>query len=367
VKVLQVTPVFAPSVGGVQTATREVARRLPLRSIHTQVLTADATWNLPRDEQCYGVHVTRVRAWPRGGDQLLAPGLVREIRCARPDVVHVQCYQTFVAPLAMATAARARIPYFLTFHGGGHDSRLRNALRTTQLRVLRPMLARAARLVATAEWEIEHYSTLLGLPGDKFVLIPNGGDLPTPAEGAPRAGGTLIASLGRLERFKGHQLAVAALPHVIAEVPDARLWIAGTGPYGAELEQLAKRLGVRDRVEVRGLADRAEYASRLSDASVVALMSEFETHPMAAAEALSLGAPVLVTHDGGGLSELANKGYARGVDRKAGPREHAAEIVRLIRDPPPRPSERLIQSWDECVDALVAIYEGACRGRDLAS
>jgi hypothetical protein len=59
---------------------------------------------------------------------------------------------------------------------------------------------------------------------------------------------------------------------------------------------------------------------------------------------------------------LAEKGYARGVDRKAGPREHAAVMIRLIRDPPPPRGGRLIRSWDECVDALVPVYEEACRG-----
>ena len=78
------------------------------------------------------------------------------------DLVHVQCFHTFVAPLAMARSAAARgVPYVLTFHAGGHSSRLRNALRRPQLEALRPLLARAAALVAIADFEIERYSRML--------------------------------------------------------------------------------------------------------------------------------------------------------------------------------------------------------------
>jgi len=44
----------------------------------------------------------------------------------------------------------------------------------------------------------------------------------------------LIVSGGRLERYKGHHRAIAALPELIRRVPDARLYVVGTGPYEGE-------------------------------------------------------------------------------------------------------------------------------------
>jgi len=276
-------------------------------------------------------------------------------------MVHVQCYQTFVAPTAMAAAARARTPYVLTFHGGGHSSPFRNAVRRPQLQVMRPLLKRSATLIASADWEIDHYSSMLGLPATKFVLIPNGADLPPAPAEPPRRDGKLLVSVGRLERYKGHQHAIAALPEVLRAVPDARLWIAGDGPFEDELRALAERLGVGDKVEIRAVRDRAAYVAELSGASVAMLLSEFETHPIAAIEAIRLGIPMLVA-DNSGLAELARKRLAQAVSLDAGGAAHAAEIVRLIHDPPPAPQLEM-PTWDDCVDQLMSLYRSVATRR----
>jgi glycosyltransferase involved in cell wall biosynthesis len=354
-RVLQVTPRMAPHIGGVETHVREVARRLPEHGVQTEVLTTDHAGDLPPFERIDGVPVRRVRAWPSGSENLFAPAI---LSCAasekRWDVIHVQCFHTFVAPLAMAGACRRGVPYVVTFHGGGHSSRLRNALRRPQLAALRPLLARASALVAIADFEIDRYSRMLGIPRERFVTIPNGSDLPRPSPGLGRAPGTLIVSCGRLERYKGHDLAIAALPHVLREISDARLWIAGRGPAEQELREQARRLGVAHRVEFGALSSRQAMADRLSGASLALLLSSFETQPLAALEALSLDVPLLVAANSG-LAELASKGYARWVDREAPPQAHARAIVRQIRDPL-EVRDFALPSWDECASALAALY-----------
>jgi glycosyltransferase involved in cell wall biosynthesis len=340
----------------VATCVSQVARRLAARGVVVDVLTVDPTGEMPRCEELFGARVRRVRSWPAGADYRFAPAIIGHVLRARCDVVHVQCYQTLVAPFAMLAAARAGIPYVLTFHGGGHSSHWRHANRDKQLRILQPLLARAARLIATAEWEVEYYSALLGLPAKRFAIIPNGGDLPAPPEHVAPPSGTLIVSVGRAERYKGHRRVLAALPDVIREVPDARLWIAGEGPDAAELAALAQQLGVSDRVEIKAERDREQYAARLAGASLAALLSEFETHPIAALEAITLGVPTLVA-DNSGLAELARKGLARAVALNGSDTAHAAAMVEMIREPPPAPAPSLAPpSWDDCVDSLLELY-----------
>ncbi len=360
-RVLQVTPMYSPEPGGVTTCATEVTRRLVERGVAVEVLTVDPTGDLPRQEVLDGAPVRRVRGWPTGSDYRFAPALADHIRRSNCDVVHVQCYQTLVAPLAMLAAARARVPYVLTFHGGGHSTRWRNAIRCQQLTIMRPLLARAARLIATADWEVDYYSELLRLPADRFAVIPNGGDLPAVSEPALAQDGTLIVSVGRLERYKGHHRVLAALPGVIDEVPDARLWVAGEGPHAAELAALAQQLGVSDRVEIRPERDRERYAARLAGASLAALLSEFETQPIGALEAITLGVPTLVA-DNSGLAELAEKGLARAVSLDDNETTHAAAMVEMIRNPPQR--ERVeMPSWDDCVDSLLDLYGAVSRQR----
>jgi glycogen synthase len=152
----------------VATSAAEVTRRLVERGVAAGVLTVDPTGELARQETLEGVPVRRVPSWPRGADYRFAPEIAGHVRRDGCDLLHIHCYQTLVAPIAMLAAARARIPHLLTFHGGGHSSRWRHASRHKQLRVLRPLLARAARLVATADWEVDYYSTLLELPVERL-------------------------------------------------------------------------------------------------------------------------------------------------------------------------------------------------------
>lgn len=346
-------PAFEPHIGGVESAVRETTRRLVARGHTVEVLTTDETHTLPAQERIEGAEVRRVRAWPKGGDQRLAPGILRQIRGRDYDVVHIQCYQTLVAPLAMIAAARAGVPYVVTFHGGGHSSRLRHAFRGAQLRILRPLLARAEALIATAKWEVPHYSKILRLPNEKFIVIPNGSDLPAIKSPATLPA-TTIVSIGRAERYKGHQFAIEALPAVLAEIPDARLWIAGEGPYRHELEALATRLGVADRVEIRAVRDRSSYAAQLQVSSLAVLFSEFESHPLAVIEAAALGVPLLVAH-APGLDELVDDGIAQGIALDAGTIAHARAIVALLRSPPPA-SDVQIPSWKDSIDRLEALY-----------
>jgi glycosyltransferase involved in cell wall biosynthesis len=334
-----------------------VTRRLAQAGADITILTTDRTGRRPAREQIDGVSLRRVRAWPAQRDYYFAPGIARVIADGPWDVVHCQSYHTFVAPLAMLAARRAHIPYVVTFHGGGHSSRLRNALRGGQSALLRPLLARAARLVAIARFEIAHYSSRLRLSPDRFVFIPNGADLPRVAQSAPtKADGTLIVSVGRLERYKGHHRAIAALPEVLKQRPDARLRIVGAGPYEAELRRLAQQLGLSERVEIGPIppTNRQGMAALLSSAAVVALLSDYETHPIAALEALALGRPVVVTHTSG-LGELADQGLARSVPLGSSPALVANAILEQLRRPLAAAQVEL-PSWDDCAANLLQLY-----------
>src|SRR5436305_1960576 len=142
-RVLMVAPDFFPGVGGIVTHVYEVGRRLVRAGVEVTVLTTDMSGKLPDVEVVEGMQIRRVRAWPANKDYYFAPGIYRIIARGRWDLVHCQGYHTLVAPVAMLAAWRAHIPYVLTFHSGGHSSRLRNALRGLQWTVLRPLLSRA--------------------------------------------------------------------------------------------------------------------------------------------------------------------------------------------------------------------------------
>jgi glycosyltransferase involved in cell wall biosynthesis len=355
-RVLVATPRYPPDVGGVERHVFEVSRRVAAGGKEVTVLCTDPSGRMPERERSGSLTVRRVRAWPAGRDYHFAPRIYREIARGRWDLVHVQSYHTFVAPLAMLAALRHGIPYVVTFHGGGHSSPLRRALRGTQLRLLRPLLARAERLIAVARFEVELYGSQLGLPPERFALIPNGTDFaPSEPPRSTAVNGSVIASVGRLERYKGHHRVLDALPEILRTRPEARLWIAGSGPYEDALRRRAQRLGVADSVEIASAPDPQAMRARLAAAQLVVLMSDFETHPLAALEAVALGKPLLVA-DGSGLGELADRGLARAVSARSTPQELARAILHELEQPHVPPAVTL-PSWDECAEAVAALYD----------
>jgi glycosyltransferase involved in cell wall biosynthesis len=364
-RLLTVTPRYLPELGGVEEHVRQVVGRLAAAGVDVTVLTTDVSGQLPSRERQDGVEVLRVRARPRSGDFRFAPGVHQVVARAAWDVVHVQSYHTFVAPTAMLAAARRRTPYVLTFHAGGHSSRLRHRARPFQRRLLRPLLARAARLVALTPTEADGYARELGLSEDRFVVIPNGVEIASvmrqaaqdsASDAAQATEGRLIASIGRLERYKGHHRIVEAMPQILARKPDARLWIAGKGPFERDLRVLADSLGIGDRVEIRAVpgGDRAAMAREVSATDLVVLLSEFETHPLSVLEAASLGCSVLVA-DSPGLRELAAAGLARSMPLDAPPARVAEAVVEQLEHPHV-PAAVALPTWDECAEALLTLY-----------
>jgi glycosyltransferase involved in cell wall biosynthesis len=363
-RVLMVTARYLPQIGGTEIHTFEVARRLAVAGHAVTVLTTSLGTRGISKEQAEGVEVVRVPAWPAGNDYYLAPAIFKFMKPGQWDLVHVQGYHTLVAPVAMMAAGRAGIPYVVTFHSGGHSSRLRNALRPVQRRLLRPWLARAAGLVAVSNWEAEFFSKHLRFPAERISVIPNGSYLPALAEASsPRGDSRLIVSVGRLERYKGHQRVIAALPRVVQSYPQIHLRVLGSGPYEASLRQLAHELGVADRVEIRPVSskDREGMASVLMGAALVILLSDYESQGMAAMEALALGRPVVVA-DSTALRDLAASGLARAASLGSTPEEVAAVIVDQLRQPL-IPANPRLPTWDTCASDLLALYHSAVEAR----
>jgi glycosyltransferase involved in cell wall biosynthesis len=364
--ILMVTPRFFPEMGGIETHVYEVSRRLVDRGCGVTVLTTDRSGERPRQEILHGTKIIRVPAWPKARDYYLAPAIYQHILKSKTDLLHIQGYHTFVPPVAMAAALRRHLPYVLTFHSGGHSSRLRNAMRWPQHRTLAPFVRRAAHLIGVSQFEADFFRASMGVPGRRLSVIRNGAQMPEAAAPSVEDGtAPLIISMGRLERYKGHQRLISALPHLLTQMPDIRVRILGEGPYRPALTALAAKLGVAGHVTIAGIPpeDRTGMANLLSRARLVVLLSDYEAHPVMVMEALALGRRVLVT-DGSGLTEMVDHDAVESVSLQATPQQIAGAIlVQMAKGglqlPPALPS------WDDCVDRLMAVYRQvlADRGR----
>jgi glycosyltransferase involved in cell wall biosynthesis/GT2 family glycosyltransferase len=359
-RVLTVTPLSPLHQGGVERHVMEVSRRIAAAGAEAEVLCTEPGGPKLQEEEREGVKIRTVRAWPANRDWCLAPRIWREMSRRPWDVVHVQSYHTFVAPLAMLRALTLGIPYVVTFHGGGHSSDARNKVRGLQRALLRPLLKRAARLVAVARFEIEEYGGELGIPPEQFALIPNGTDLAFSDAGSGNGhqpeGPPAIASIGRLERYKGHHRVIDAFPYVLNSEPEARLFVVGTGPYEEALRKQAQELGIEARVEFTSTPpdQPMAMAELLQRISLVVLMSDFETHPLVALEAAAAGRRLLVA-DASGLAEIAADGFARAIPLDESAEGIGAAVIEELGKPPQTKRPQLT-SWDECAAELLALY-----------
>jgi glycosyltransferase involved in cell wall biosynthesis len=353
-----VTPRYFPEMGGIEMHVHEVSKRLVRRGYAIEILTTDLSGGLPREDIVLGVGVRRLPAWPKRRDYYFAPAILREIAGANCDLIHVQGYHTFIAPLAMLAAQRKRTPYVITFHSGGHSSRIRNMIRRPQWWALRPLVSQASHCVGVSRYEADIFSAAMRIPHERFTVIPNGAGIPTISGQSRTEGGSLIVSIGRLERYKGHHRLIEALPEVLQSVPDAQLRVLGEGPYRGRLLALIDRFNLHSRVTIGGIppTDREQLGSVLGSAALVVLLSEYEAHPVAIMEALALGRRVLVT-DCSGFREMVDQDAVAAVPSHASRGQVAAALIANLRKGPLiRPIS--LPTWDQCADRLAAVYQG---------
>lgn len=161
----------------------------------------------------------------------------------------------------------------------------------------------------------------------------------------------VLATVGALILRKGQALAIEAL----AQLPDAILLLAGTGPDRAMLETQAARLGVTERVRFLGAVPHGELPRVLSAADVFVLPTQSEGLANAWVEALACGTPVVTTPIPGARELLTDPAYGRFASRDAA--EIAAAVRDLLDAPPSRAA--VLQgaaefSWEANAAALVA-------------
>jgi len=131
-----------------------------------------------------------------------------------------------------------------------------------------------------------------------MVLIEHGLDPPLPRQRRDKtrtrfnlpAGRPVLLNVGRLVDQKNQSVLVRAL----AQIPEAHLVIAGSGPDEDGLRALASDLAVPDRLHLVGAVPPSDIADLYAAADLFVFPSTWETFGLAAVEAAMLGLPMIV-------------------------------------------------------------------------
>jgi len=173
--------------------------------------------------------------------------------------------------------------------------------------------------------------------------------------------GPLVLSVGALLPVKGHDLAIAAMALLPADV---NLAIVGTGPLEESLRAAAEQAGLSHRVRFLGNVGHDRLPGLLSAASAMVLISQSEGLANAWIEALACGTPIVVPDVGGAQEVVTTPAAGRIVARE--PAKIAAALADLIARPPAQDAVAACAarfSWEANAAALAEIYEGVIAGR----
>ena len=265
---------------------------------------------------------------PSDVDPALLRRVVRSLRGLRPDLVHTHLvHADLYGGLA---AVRTRTPLVSTKH---NDDRF----RTGPFRHVERALAVAARRVIAISHALARFSVdEVGLPAAKVRVVHYGLDeLPSAwADDEPAAvvGGDrrVLLAIGRLTEQKGLENAVAAMPAIRGEHPEAVLVVLGDGPARARLAEQARALGVDDAVVLRGRS--GDVAAWLRRADVFVHPARWEGFGLVVLEAMLAGLPVVASRVSA-LPELVADEETGLLVPPDDPGSLAAAVSRLLADP----------------------------------
>jgi phosphatidylinositol alpha-1,6-mannosyltransferase len=149
-------------------------------------------------------------------------------------------------------------PYLLYAHG----EEILSALTSRKLAWLLPRIYRRAAAIIANSRHTQALLQDLGVPAAKIHLIHPGVD--AQAFGVSPAAvqrlrqkyhlgeSPVLLTVGRMQRRKGQDMVLHALPYVAHAIPAVRYVLVGTGEELASLQGLARRLGVAERVIFAG-------------------------------------------------------------------------------------------------------------------
>lgn len=145
-----------------------------------------------------------------------------------------------------------------------------------------------------------------------------------------------------------------------------RLRIVGGGPDGGDLIDLARQLGVIDRVEFVGRVDHGLVPAELEQLDIYVALSRRESFGVAVVEACACGVPVVVS-DVGGLPEVVQDGITGFVVPSEDPEAAALVLKRLVEDEDlrnrvGRAARRHVEKmydWNQSVQMMIDCYRKA--------
>ncbi len=182
------------------------------------------------------------------------------------------------------------------------------------------------------------------------------------------AGMKVLLTVGNVTERKGQETVIRAMPLILRRVPSAHYFMIGLPTLQKELEALAGKLGVGDRVHFLGRLSQRELISWINACDLFVMLSrsgasgDFEGYGIAAVEAALCGKPAVASADSG-LSEAVRHGRTGLL--VSGENEAADAVIRFLENDAERISMgaqarelALTQTWEAKTSEYETYFKG---------
>lgn len=294
-RVLFVIERYWPDFGGAETVSEEFIDAQRVAGDEFEVITSHGNAPGLADVELHrGVPVRRLRVVEavRANDVGALLDLRRTLRAHlerfQPDLVHI----TVLGPLSWLMAqVLDTLPLPVVVSVQGLDS-VTGAGSSAQRRVL----ARADQVIACSRGVLAWAKSIEPGIMPRSRVVYNA--LPAPALApSPAANGATFLCAGRMVAQKGFHLAIEAFARLSRRHPRARLRLAGDGRELETLRRVALVSGVAERVEFAGRLSRPEVLAAMRDALACVLPSRgMEGFPLAIVEAAQMARCTIATN-----------------------------------------------------------------------
>ncbi|HWR24780.1 MAG TPA: glycosyltransferase family 4 protein [Methanosarcina sp.] len=356
-KIAQICPRYSPDIGGVETHVKEISERLVKAGHEVEVITTDSTGKLNKRDTVNGVKVIRFRAFAPGNAYFFAPQIYFYLKKRNYDVIHAHSYHAFPALFAAFAISAEKFVFTPHYHRFGHTF-FRNLLHKPYRLFGEKIFSRADTVICVSEYEKRLVESDFKVAA-KTVKIPNGINLKefeafqSLKKNSERKNGKekILLYVGRLEEYKGVQYIIQSLP----ELEDFRLEVVGKGPSEAELKNMAKSLGVEEKIEWEKDISRKELLECYGKADIFLMLSSHEAYGITVAEALAAGTPCIVAK-GSALEEFVDGENCVGIESPVS-KEKVVEAVRKMKKGFKADfRKKLLFDWGEVCEKTIGIY-----------
>lgn len=328
------------------------------------------------DDEIEGVTFKTISAQAPGAALSRLAFARRAARAARheqADVHHLLLPLTTDEGYAIAGGAPLVVgPLMLPWPKGDGGAKPRNRLASSVTRLTLPRyeqclhtrtMRRAASLLVTCRPAMAAIDPDLH---DRCVEVPYGVDT-TRFTPSPLPQDPIVLFYSVLLPRKGFQTLLRAFPMVRAQIPSARLVMAGDDPRGlaGQILEEAHRLGIADAITLAGPVAPADAPSLFRRARVFCQPSHGEPFGMTILEAMASGRPVVATAAGGVPGFVRDGEHGRLVTPGDERQMADALATMLVR----REAERIgahnrevavaRYDWERIVDRIEAAYVAA--------